>query len=324
MAFKIDLSERLFNLTCALLLSEHGLSKQEIFTTVQGYKEQYNPRGEQNAIDRLFDRDKNDLLSSGVNLVSYIPQDAMEDNSEYRYYIPRESITWPADLKFTQRQMGLLNLAAQMWANASMSGETARGVVRLRALGELPESSSLIGLAPQILTKDRTFQPLNDAIDRGDTVRFEYRKALGETVETRTVEPWALHLLAGNWLLVCWDVDKKLVRNFLLSRIVSRITIANKRFSKPTQSQVDAALQELNELGERQVATLVIKPDSAAWFHFDMHDQDGDEISLNYTDVHLLADELREYAFDIVSVKPAELEKAIRQGFQKVANAHHA
>ena len=324
MPFKIDLSERLFNLTCALLLSERGLTKHEIFNTVQGYKEQYNPRGDQNAIDRLFDRDKNDLLSSGVNLISYIPQDAMEDNSEFRYYIPRESVTWPAGIKFTQRQMTLLNLASQMWAKASMSEETARGVVRLRALGELPEDSNLLGVTPLILTKDRTFSPLNDAIDRGDTVRFDYRKAGTEVVETRTVEPWALHLIAGNWLLVCWDVDKQEVRNFLLGRIISRIALVNRRFTKPKQAQLDAALSDLQELSERQVATLRVKPDSAAWFAFEMHDSASEELEINYTDLHLLANDLREFAFDIEVIRPAELKEAIRQGFEKVVNLHHA
>lgn len=324
MPFKIDLSERLFNLTCALLLSERGLTKQEIFNTVQGYKEQYNPRGDQNAIDRLFDRDKNELLSSGINLVSYIPNDAMDDNSEYRYYIPRESVTWPAGIKFSQRQMTLLNLAAQMWAKASMSEETARGVVRLRALGELPEDSNLLGVSPLILTKDRTFSPLNDAIDRGDTVRFDYRKAGTESAETRTVEPWSLQLIAGNWLLVCWDVDKQEVRNFLLKRIISRITLVNRRFTKPKQGQLDGALRELQELSENQVATLRVKPESDAWFHFEMHQQDGEEIEVNFTDLHLLADDLREFAFDVEVIRPVELKEAIRQGFEKVANLHHA
>ncbi|MFM6980980.1 MAG: helix-turn-helix transcriptional regulator [Micrococcales bacterium] len=324
MALKIDLSERLFNLTCALLLSERGLTKQEIFNTVQGYKEQYTPRGDQNAIDRLFDRDKNLLLSNGVNLVSYIPPDAMEDNSEYRYYIPRESVTWPAGFKFTRRQMALLNLASQMWAKASMSSETARGVVRLRALGELPEASNLLGVAPLILTKDRTFSPLNDAIDRGDVVKFDYRKAANDEIETRTVQPWSLQLIAGNWLLVCWDEDKQEVRNFLLKRIISRISLVNRRFTKPKQSQLDAALEDLQELSLRQVATLKVTPESAAWFHFELHERDGQEIELNYTDLHLLADDLREFAFDIEVLRPAELREAIAKGFERVANAHHA
>lgn len=324
MAFKIDLSERLFNLTCALLLSERGLTKQEIFKTVQGYKEQYNPRSDQNAIDRLFDRDKNSLLNSGVNLVAYIPTDAMDDNSEYRYYIPRESVTWPANFSFTPEQVALINLASQMWANASMSEELAHGAIRLRALGESPETSNLIGLAPQIRTKDRSFSPLNDAIDRGETVRFEYRKALGDKSETRTVEPWALHLLNGNWLLICKDVAKGQVRNFLLSRIVSRVAFTNKRFVKPSQANVDSAINDLIELGEKQVATITVKPDSAAWFHFDMHLKNGDEAEIGYTDINLLADELREFAFDILEVRPADLEQAIRKGFERVANAHHA
>ena len=67
MAEKIDLSERLFNLTCALLVAGNGLSKSEIFATVQGYKEIYVPGGDQTAINRMFERDKTLLTNAGIS-----------------------------------------------------------------------------------------------------------------------------------------------------------------------------------------------------------------------------------------------------------------
>jgi proteasome accessory factor B len=323
---KIDSSERLFNLTCALLASRNGLTKQEIFSSVQGYKEEFDSRASQDAIERKFDRDKNTLLKSGVNLTTFIPDDLLDDNTETRYRIPSESVTWPADVKFTNRQLALLNLASQMWAKASISSETTRGLVRLRALGETPEDSNLIGIAPKILTKEPSFEPFADAIASGDTVRFSYRKAGTNDVELRSVEPWALQRVADHWLLICYDLDRKAVRNFLLQRVVSSVSLVGKRFTKPIQDQLTDAINRLAELNETQKAVVRVKPNSDAWFHFDVSSSDASkaqDIELHYIDLYLLAEELREYIFDLESIKPQALADAVNEGFEKVVNLHH-
>ena len=39
-------------------------------------------------------------------------------------------------------------------------------------------------------------------------------------------------------------------------------------------------------------------------------------------DLHLLAEELRDFALDLKVVRPKQLEEAIRAGFEKVVNDH--
>ena len=58
-------AERLFTLTCYLLSTEiKGLSKQDIFRAVPGYSEGKT----QEAIDRMFERDKKSLKAAGIQL----------------------------------------------------------------------------------------------------------------------------------------------------------------------------------------------------------------------------------------------------------------
>lgn len=327
MATKIDSSERLFNLTCALLFSRRGLSKREVFTTVQGYKEIHNPNDEV-SINKMFDRDKDDLLTLGVQLQSYIPKEEMGDNQEFRYRIPNDSFIWPSDVgTLDGRQIALLNLAAQVWAQASLSADAQIGMTRLRALGEIPEESGLIGIAPRIRTHHSAFAPLSDAATNFEVVSFEYRKAETNQVEKRTVEPWGLHNVSGQWLLVCFDRDKGEPRNFLLQRIVSsKITKIGETFEAPTAADLEAAQQDLNEVISQNVAALRIKRDSDAWFNFEMDVPgiaDGDTIEISYMDLYLLADELREYALDIEILRPEKLKEVMRAGFEKVASNHH-
>ena len=326
---KMDPSERLFHLTCALINSKQGLTKNEIFKNVHGYLAEgksifdLKPK-EIDALDRLFDRDKNDLRDAGIQLVGQIPSWALGDNSEYRYSIPRESMAWPSGLKLSERQVALLNLAASVWAQTSISPDATRGAMRLRALGEKPEETGLMGVAPSIRTHDRAFLPLTWAIASRNSVEFEYRKAGANSVEHRRVQPWSLQNISGQWLLVCWDEKRKAVRNFLLKRIVSPIEQLETEFDEPSQEQLDAAMADLHELISGQVASLKIKPNTEAWLHFELAKDSDGEHQIHYMDLHLLAEELREFIHDLESVRPAELKDAIDAGLQEVASAHHA
>lgn len=324
MAEKIDKSERLFNLTCALLVTKRGLTKGEIFQTVQGYKENFKP-GDQTAMDRLFERDKDDLAESGVLVQGAPPASEDKNNQEFRYRIPNETFIWPKDAKLTARQVSLLNLAAQVWAKASLSHEVELALTRLRALGDIPEDSGILGIAPSITTQDRNFMPLSLAIETGQIVEFQYRKPGANKPEKRQVQPWRLQNVSGQWLLVSLDQGKQEVRNFLLKRIVSKITPTGEVFEKPTQAQITEAVVDLGQLVERQVASLRIKPDTVAWnyFEMDLPRAETDNVHhLNYMDEGILAEKLRSFGTDIEVIRPATLASAIRSGLEKVVNDH--
>lgn len=331
MAKKIDPSERLFNLTCALVFTKTGLTKQEIFSSVQGYKETYDPYDakRQDAMNKLFERDKTELKRSGVLVEGASPPEAHDNNQEFRYSIPKDSYVWPKNLKLTAKQVALLNLAGQVWAKASMSTEVDRAVMRLRALGDAPEQSELVGVAPRIRTYHSTFTPLSLAIESAEVVSFDYRKANADTVETRTVQPWLLRSVSGQWLLVCWDEERQAIRNFLLRRIVNaNVTLVGRNFAKPTQEQLKLAEAELDALITEQVATLRIKPDTGAWRHFEMDlpgvAQNEDEVNIHYMDLDLLASELRAFGTDLQVIRPTSLAQNLRAGLEKVVNDHHA
>ena len=331
MAKKIDPSERLFNLTCALVFTETGLTKQEIFSSVQGYKEAYDAYNSKSlaAMDKLFERDKKELKRSGVLVEGFTPLSAQDNNQEFRYLIPKDSYVWPKNLKLTAKQVALLNLAAQVWAQASVSKEVDRAVMRLRALGDAPERSELVGIAPRIRTYDSSFTPLSLAIESADVVSFDYLKPGSNAAETRTVHPWLLRSVGGQWLLVCFDEDRGEPRNFLLKRIVNGdVRMLERQFLKPSSDQIKLVEIELDDLIGNQVATLRIKPDTAAWRHYEMDlpgvAENEDELNLHYMDLELLASELRSFGTDLQVIRPSSLAAALKSGLEKVVNDHHA
>ena len=321
MSERIDLSERLFNLTCALLVSNNGLSKTEIFSTVQGYKELYVPGADPTAINRMFERDKQLLSSTGILWRSFIPKEAMDDNQEFRYLIANEDFVWPKGQLLTSKQVALLNLAAQVWAKASLSADANRAIHRIRAMGESPDSSSLIGIAPRIRTHEPSFLPLSTAIESSSRVSFDYLKPGESNFTVRNIEPWSLQNIHGQWLLVGFDLDREQPRNFLLKRIVSEVDIQDVSFEAPSNGEVVEAMKELDLHRQSQVAKLRVKPGSAAWFHFDL-ETGQTEIETSFMDLHLFAEELMEYADEIEILAPPSLASLVRENLQRVCDAH--
>jgi proteasome accessory factor B len=318
---RIDLSERLFNLTCALLVAKNGLSKAEIFATVQGYKETYNSTGDNSALSRMFERDKVQLTEAGVAWRSFIPKEAMEDNQEFRYLIANEDFVWPKGVSLSSRQVALLNLAAQVWAKASLSADANRGLHRIRAMGECADSSALIGIAPRIRTYDPAFLPLSTAIETSSRVSFDYQKPGDSEPTNRNIEPWSLQNIAGQWMLIGFDLDRDEPRNFLLRRIVSDVDIQDVGFEFPHSDLIELALKELQDFKASQVARIRVQPKSAAWFHFDL-EPDQVEFETSYMDLSLFAEELMEFIDEIEVLAPFELANMVRSILLRVRDSH--
>jgi proteasome accessory factor B len=327
---KSDKSERLLHLTCALLVSPYGLTKDEIFSAVKGYRDSLQKGTSRSSVERMFERDKDELRDTGVQIQTFNPPLDSENNQESRYRIPQDSLTWPKPISLNSRQLQLLNLAAQVWAQASLSTDANRAINRLRALGVAAQDSDIIGIAPRLKTHEPSFWKINQAIEASRSIRFDYRKPGQGKVESRHVVPWSLQNIDGQWLLISFDLDRGEQRIFLLKRIVSRVSITEDEYESADPESLKIILDDLANFTQGQVAELEIEPDSEAWFHFDSitasvtegSDLASNRFKIHYQDLYLLAEDLREYGTDVRVIEPVELAEAIRSGLMKVVADH--
>ena len=74
-------SERLVNLTIALLGTKRWLTKAQIFSAVDGYE------GESDAKERMFERDKDDLRNLGIEIEVGSFDPLFEDEAGYRIQV---------------------------------------------------------------------------------------------------------------------------------------------------------------------------------------------------------------------------------------------
>ena len=101
---KVPVEERLFSLVLALLATENGLTKNEILSTVQGYRQSYDHSGDNANLERKFERDKDDIRELGVPLETVEAPGDPGNNQNLRYRIPRGAYELPLDVSFTPEE----------------------------------------------------------------------------------------------------------------------------------------------------------------------------------------------------------------------------
>ena len=318
-----DQSERLYSLTLALLQTEVGLTKDEIFSAIRGYRLDVEKAGGLGgnlvSLNRKFDRDKEKLREMGVIIEPANGVNA--GDADYRYRISREVFRWPAQITLTSRQLQLLELAAGVWSQAALSPEATNALTRMRAISERGDSVLDPGIAPKLNTIEPAFSPLRKAIEEHVVVEFSYRKPNGEESK-RVVEPWQLIHNNGLWMLLGFDRDRGEARNFLLKRVHSRVKKTDETFDSPAAEAITNAKQDLATLFQSNVAEILVKPGTTAAMHFEVTGNEAKSVTVNYYDLQLLCEELMEFGRAVSVVSPSELRELIQTTLQSVVDNH--
>ncbi len=305
-------AQRLFTLTCCLLAAPRlGLSKPEIYQSVQAYNESSS-----DAREKMFERDKNSLREMGVAL-EIVEVDAYDESDAHRYLIAKGSFDWPKDLALTAEQYQLLELAARAWNNRLMAPSAQTGLTRLKALGVVPAERELSVFTPRLIAKHQSFDPLALAISNQQRVAFHYRKPDSEP-SLRELDPQKLRFIEGEWVLLAKEGAQ--LKNFLLRRIVSDVRTLQEQAEVATEAEIAAAEADLGALIGSQVAVIEVWPDSEAWWHFGAPKDNTAQIS--YMDESLVAEDLMEFGAELRVLAPESLAQRIQRGFEKVVSNH--
>jgi proteasome accessory factor B len=209
--------ERLLNVVVALLGTKKFLTKAQITSAVPGYE------GTNEARDRMFERDKDDLRKIGIEIEVKQLDPLFDDEVGYRIRRDDYRIQIP-DLTAEE---GMLAAAALTLIS------TLRATDDLRAAHL--KLGSLIPVAPSPMERIITsmnegqvvrapaFAQLLPAIRERLTVHFDYIRDSDSLRSRRHVEPLRLLLRDQEWLLEAWDREKSAIRYFLVENIVGDV-----------------------------------------------------------------------------------------------------
>jgi proteasome accessory factor B len=200
-------TERLLNLTMALLATRKYLTKGEIFQSVAGYG------GSTESMERMFERDKDDLRSLGIEIEVGSLDAYFED--EFGYLIQPDQ--YGLDLgELTPRELALISVATNSWTNSTLSASAQSALRKLRSLG-VPIDSEELGMGwVKFENQQPNFDQIWQAFEARKSIRFNYCSTV---TSIRNVNPYGLTLWRGFWYLIGFDLDKKEVRVFKISRI---------------------------------------------------------------------------------------------------------
>ena len=305
-------SERLVNLTIALLATKRYLTKSEIFRTVEGYE------GSPEAMERMFERDKDDLRSLGIaiELGSFDP--LFEDEAGYRI----TSSSYKLDLgELDGTDIALLSIAASAWTGAALERESTSALIKLASMGLDSDSEALSLLSPRINGTNENFTVITDAIIRRSEIEFEYVSS-DLTKQQRRIAPYSLRGQSGSWYLVGQDLEKNSLRTFRLDRIVSEVSASKKSNTYVIPDEIpDQGAEEVREFARirirknrghqlRSYATVLES------------DEEWDEVSLPIVDANWLLRTILWHRDDVVLLEPSSLRKQIVQSLKELRVLH--
>ena len=252
----------------ALLLSRRGqpVAVPEIREKVEGY-----PLMTEEAFKKRFYEDRTELQALGIEISS----DREADGPGELYSLPASSYYLPP-IELTHDELTALATCLTVLEDRFAYSQPLRLALLSLAQGRpeliadaetpamtvLPEEDEAEALA--VLPK------LQAAVADRKTVKFDYY-AIGrdETME-RTVDPYGLQLVAGEWYLLGWCHLRQAVRTFRLSRIRSRVTHATRAphdFPAPAGFDIGAYRDRPPwQLGAvRESARVLVTPSMAWW-----------------------------------------------------------
>jgi len=218
-------SERLINLTIALLATKRFITKSEILKTVEGYE------GSSESKDRMFERDKDDLRSLGIEIEVGTFDPLFNDEAGYRIKQERYQL----DLgDVTPLQISLLSLAAQAWQGASLDDAAQRALVKLSSLGIAVDEANLPHSIPFLSDEGLDIPKITRAISEHQILEFTYRN-YDLSLESRRVVPIGLSTRSGYWYLTGVDQSIEEVRTFRFDRVVGTFSVKKgpKNFETP-------------------------------------------------------------------------------------------
>ena len=305
-------SERLVNLTIALLATKRYLTKSEIFRTIEGYE------GAPEAMERMFERDKDDLRSLGIAIELGTFDPIFEDEAGYRI-TPSSYQLNLGELDGTD--IALLSLAATAWSGAALERESTSALIKLASMGIDNDSETLSLLTPQVSGTDANFALVTDAIVRRSEIEFEY---LGADLsrQVRKISPYSMRGQSGSWYLVGFDSEKDSLRTFRLDRIVSEVSVSK----KVNSFEIPDSIPDQSTDETRELAILRVRKRRGhqlrSLSNLIEAGEEWDEITLPIVDVSWLVRIILWHRDDVIVLEPSALRERVINSLKELRALH--
>jgi proteasome accessory factor B len=316
-------TERLLNLVICLLSTRQFLAKEQIRAAVP----QYADCATDEAFDRMFERDKEEVREMGIPLETGSNNAWFEDEVGYR--VDRAAYALP-EVAFEPDELAVLSLASRVWQQATLAGPASRALLKLKAAGVDSDDAAVAGVEPRVGTAEPAFAGLYAAVRDRRPVTFPYRTGRAGTVSERRLEPWGIVSWHGRWYVVGHDRDRGATRVFRLSRVAGPVESAGEagEFRVPDGVDIRAQVAVLAPDQPRDEAILHVRPGAGIGLRRRATRETAggapegwDEVAVGFGDPESLATEIAGYGPDVVAAGPAAVRDAVVRRLTAVLQA---
>jgi len=308
-------SERLVNLTIALLATKRWLTKSQIFSAIDGYE------GEADAMERMFERDKDDLRNLGIEIEVGSFDPLFEDEVGYRIR-PESYQIQISDI--SPRELSLISLATQAWEGAVLDSSAHSALAKLKSMGVESDFDAIPALVPRVHNSDSNFLAIIEALIQRRAISFSYLNTERES-QSRVMEPYGVGTKSGFWYVAGCDLDKKDLRLFRLDRFNSEVTLQGKRsaYEIPDSFDMRTILASPETV---HVATIKARWGKALSLRSKATEiRDVDDWSILTVPYSLERDIVSEVLWhgpDVVILEPEQLRDSVVSALQEIVEAH--
>ena len=277
--------------------------------------------GENEAKDRMFERDKEDLRSLGINIELGTFDPLFEDEAGYRIS-PESYALQIKDLDSVD--VALLSQAARLWQEAALGESAQSGLRKLKGLGLDSDIDTFVDVSATLRATPEQIPQLIEAVSLRSAITFEY---LDEDMKSqvRNLLPYRLSNTRGYWYLIGKDVDRQAIRTFRVDRISSTISLQGRAGAYEVDSEALIS-EEAKYLGEMKKARIAIRKGKAPQLRLGAVIQeknaDWDLVELDYRSEENLIQRVLWYGTDAVIEEPESLRDSIISRLERAVEAH--
>ena len=301
-------TERLINLTLALLASKRFLTKSEIFSTVAGYS------GNTETMERMFERDKDELRNLGIKIEVRGIDPLFDD--EQGYLIQEDTFQIDSNA-FTQEELLYLTMAANLWHDSALHDQSKAALLKIQSISGPIEVDEVNSPVIRDNEDSTTILLIFEAINNLAQLEFEYKGSV------RRVNPYGLYTRDGFWYLVAQEND--VIKTFKLVRISKSVNIAGKSnsFLKPKDFDVKEFLRSSKPNTKSHVVILVRKNQALALrkkYEVKEIDSEWDRMEFEYLMVDELIESLLWFGSDVVVLSPKSIREKLIANCEELVN----
>ncbi len=212
----ISKAERLLNLFFVLLNTKRPISRNDIRQKVSGYE---NCESD-SSFERMFERDKDELRSTGIKIETLSMDTLFEDELGYRIdqnIFITKVIDWSRDERI------MLNLASAIWKNTEFENLAKIASIKTgNVTSEISDSDSETINDLNMLN----YRIILQSLQSKSTLEFQYVALDDSKPRNRKVIAKRLYRLEKYWYIEAIDIAAQLIKNYQINRIYGQIRLA--------------------------------------------------------------------------------------------------